>query len=65
MKPDLKIWFTAFWGTFDKFDNLFVYSLSQKYNVQVTPDNPEIRIDTMSLSEEEAADLIIDYLNNS
>ena len=29
------------------------------------PDNPEIRIDTMSLSEEEAADLIIDYLNNS
>ena len=42
MKPDLKIWFTAFWGTFDKFDNLFVYALSQKYNVQVTPDNPEI-----------------------
>ena len=42
MKPNLRLWFTAFWGTFDKFDNLFVYALSQKYNVEVTPDDPQI-----------------------
>jgi len=42
MKPNLKLWFTAFWGTFDKYNNLFVYALSQKYNVEVTPDNPEL-----------------------
>ena len=29
------------------------------------PEQPEIRIDTMSMSAEEAADFILDYLSNS
>jgi len=44
MKPNLRLWFTAFWGTFDKYDNIFVYALKQKYSVTVTPDNPDLVI---------------------
>ena len=29
------------------------------------PEEPEVRIDTMSMSAEEAADFILDYLSNS
>lgn len=44
MKKNLKLWFTHFWGKFDYFDNLFTYALSQKYNVIVTPEDPELVI---------------------
>ena len=44
MKKNLRLWFTHFWGKFDYYDNLFTYALSQKYNVVVTPDNPELVI---------------------
>ena len=44
MKKNLKIWFTHFWGKFDYFDNLFTYALSQKYNVIVSPEDPELVI---------------------
>lgn len=44
MKKKLKLWFTHFWGRFDYFDNLFTYALSQKYNVIVTPEDPELVI---------------------
>jgi len=40
----MKIWFTSFWGKFDVYDNVFTYALSQKYDVEVTPDNPDIVI---------------------
>ena len=30
---NLKLWFNAFWPSFDKTDNLFIYALSQKYNL--------------------------------
>ena len=43
-KKEIKIWFTHFWGKFDKYDNLFTWSLSHKYNVIVTSDNPDIVI---------------------
>jgi hypothetical protein len=38
----MKIWFRDFWGTFDKYDNLFIYVLKQNYNIEITPDNPDI-----------------------
>jgi len=41
---NLKVWFTSFWGRFDIYDNLFTYALSQKYNLEITPDNPDIVI---------------------
>ena len=44
MKKNLRLWFTHFWGKFDYFDNLFTYALSQKYNIIVTPENPELVI---------------------
>lgn len=44
MKKNLKIWFTHFWGKFDYFDNLFTYALSQKYNVIVSSEDPELVI---------------------
>ena len=44
MKKNLRLWFTHFWGNFDYYDNLFTYALSQKYNVIVTPDDPELVI---------------------
>lgn len=40
----MKVWFTSFWGKFDPYDNLFTYALSQKYDVIVTPDDPDIVI---------------------
>jgi hypothetical protein len=40
----MKVWFTSFWGKFDVYDNVFTYALSQKYDVEVTPDNPDIVI---------------------
>jgi hypothetical protein len=40
----MKIWFTSFWGKFNVYDNVFTYALSQKYDVEVTPDNPDIVI---------------------
>jgi hypothetical protein len=40
----MKVWFASFWGKFDVYDNVFTYALSQKYNVEVTPDNPDIVI---------------------
>jgi hypothetical protein len=40
----MKVWFASFWGKFDVYDNVFTYALSQKYNVGVTPDNPDIVI---------------------
>lgn len=40
----MKVWFTNFWGKFDVYDNLFTYALSQKYDVVVTPDDPDIVI---------------------
>ena len=30
-----------------------------------SPESPEVRIDTTTMTAEEAADLIIDYINNS
>ena len=30
-----------------------------------SPESPEVRIDTTAMAAEEAADLIIDYINNS
>jgi len=39
---NIKVWFTSFWGKFDIYDNLFTYALSQRYNVEVTPNNPDI-----------------------
>jgi hypothetical protein len=43
-KTDVKIWFTYFWGKFDKYNNLFTWVLSHKYNVIVTDNNPDIVI---------------------
>jgi len=40
----MKVWFASFWGKFDVYDNVFTYALSQKYDVEVTPDNPDIVI---------------------
>ena len=40
----MKVWFTSFWGKFDVYDNVFTYALSQKYDVEVTPNNPDIVI---------------------
>ena len=40
----MKVWFTSFWGKFDPYDNIFTYVLSQKYDVIVTPDDPDIVI---------------------
>lgn len=40
----LKLWFTYFWGTFDSYDNVFVYALSQKYDLEITPHNPDLVI---------------------
>jgi hypothetical protein len=44
VKKTLKLWFTYFWGEFDFYDNVFVFALSQKYNVEVTPDDPDLVI---------------------
>ena len=41
---NIKLWFTAFWPSFDKRDNLFTYILSKKYKIILTPENPEIVI---------------------
>jgi hypothetical protein len=41
---NLKVWFTYFWGTFEEYDNVFTYALSKTYNVEVTPDNPDLVI---------------------
>jgi hypothetical protein len=49
-KEIIKIWFTHFWGQFDKTDNLFTWVLSKKYNVVVTDNNPDIVI-TLSSTE--------------
>lgn len=49
-KEIIKIWFTHFWGQFDKTDNLFTWVLSKKYNVIVTDNNPDIVI-TLSSNE--------------
>jgi hypothetical protein len=40
----IKVWFASFWGRFDIYDNLFTYTLSQRYNIEITPDNPDIVI---------------------
>jgi len=40
----MKVWFTSFWGKFDIYDNVFTYALSQKYNIEVTPDSPDLVI---------------------
>lgn len=40
----LKLWFTYFWGTFDPYDNVFVYALSKKYDIEITPNNPDLVI---------------------
>lgn len=37
----LNIWFENFWGLFNKYDNFFIYVLKHKYNVNVTPHNPD------------------------
>ena len=36
--------------------------ISSPYEI---PESPEVRIDTTAITAEEAADLIIDYINNS
>lgn len=41
---NIKLWFGDFWPNFDKSNNLFIYALSQKYNVIVTSENPDIVI---------------------
>lgn len=40
----LKVWFPGWWGTFDRQNNIFVYALSKKYAVEVTPENPDLVI---------------------
>ena len=40
----IKLWFTYFWGTFNYYDNVFVYALSQRYDVEITPNNPDLVI---------------------
>lgn len=40
----MRVWFASFWGKFDVYDNVFTYALSQKYDVEVTPDNPDLVI---------------------
>lgn len=40
----IKIWFPGWWGNFDCYDNLFTYAISQKYNLEITPDNPDLAV---------------------
>lgn len=40
----IKLWFIHFWGLFDIQNNLFTYALSQKYDLEITPDDPDIVI---------------------
>jgi hypothetical protein len=57
---DLRIWFTDFWGLFDKQDNLFTWALKHKYNVIVGPDNPDIVI-SCNPQERHGDAIIISY----
>ncbi len=41
MKPKLRIYFTDFWPVFDMEDNIFVNLLKNKYEVIITPENPD------------------------
>jgi hypothetical protein len=59
-KKEIKIWFTYFWGKFDKFDNLFTWILSHKYNVVVTDNNPDIVI-TLSSNERYQNAIMVHY----
>jgi hypothetical protein len=38
----LKVWFPGWWGTFDCYDNVFTYALSKKYDIEITPDDPDL-----------------------
>jgi hypothetical protein len=39
---NLKIYFTDFWSDFIPNDNLFFRILSKKFNIEITPNNPDI-----------------------
>lgn len=41
---NLRLWFENFWPSFDKTDNFFIYILSKKYNVILSPQNPDLVI---------------------
>lgn len=40
----VKLWFTGFWKSFDKKDNMFTQILSKKYELEITDDNPDFVI---------------------
>lgn len=40
----IKIWFTGFWKSFDKNNNMFTQIISEKYDIQVTPNSPDFVI---------------------
>jgi hypothetical protein len=40
-KPKLKIFFTDFWPVFDMYDNIFVDLLSDKYDLVISPNDPD------------------------
>lgn len=55
---NIKVWFIRFWDNFDFYDNLFVYALSQKYNVEVTPNDPDIVISNHFIERYQNAKMI-------
>lgn len=40
----VKVWFTGFWKSFDKNENMFTQILSKKYEVEVTSNDPDFVI---------------------
>ena len=40
----LKIWFTGFWKSFDIKNNMFTQILEKKYQLNISPDNPDFLI---------------------
>jgi hypothetical protein len=44
MKPLIRLFFTDFWSGFDPYNNFFVNLLKLKYNLEITPNNPDFVI---------------------
>jgi hypothetical protein len=44
MKRKIKIYFTDFWPVFDIYDNYFTKLLSERYDLEVTTENPDFLI---------------------
>ena len=52
-KKKLRVFFTDFWPNFKLDDNYFYNLLSQKYDVEIDPEKPEILFHSVDYSAEE------------